>query len=123
MGDSLAALSQQQWPTKPDACAGNLAPSAKRVKKPRTCVNGSDGDSEDDVSTLPNSSADQNDLQEIESSTTLPTNMQDSCKSEGEDELFVTGRISPIYEKYYNLMEVLHIFPMIFKMKPIFGLT
>ena len=92
------------------------------MKKPRTCVNGSDSDSEDDVSTLLNSSADQNDLQEIESGTTLPTNMQDSCKSEGEDELFVTGRISPIYEKY-NLMEVLHIFPMIFKMKPIFGLT
>ena len=122
MGDSFAALSQQQWPAKRDACAANLAPSAKRVKKPRTCVNGSDSDSEDDVSTLLNSSADQNDLQEIESGTTLPTNMQDSCKSEGEDELFVTGRISPIYEKY-NLMEVLHIFPMIFKMKPIFGLT
>ena len=34
----------------------------------------------------------------------------------------VTGRISPIYERYYNLMEVLYIFPMIFKMKPIFDL-
>ena len=34
----------------------------------------------------------------------------------------VTGRISPIYEKYYNLMEVLCIFSMIFEMKPIFNL-
>ena len=34
----------------------------------------------------------------------------------------VTGRISPIYKIHYNLMEVLYIFPMIFKMKPIFDL-
>ena len=34
----------------------------------------------------------------------------------------VTGRISPMYKKYYNLMEVLYIFPMIFKMKTIFDL-
>ena len=31
----------------------------------------------------------------------------------------VTGRISPMYKKYYNLIEVLYIFPMIFKMKTI----
>ena len=34
----------------------------------------------------------------------------------------VTGLISLIYEKYYKLMEVLYIFPMIFKVKPIFNL-
>ena len=90
------------------------------MKKPRTFVNGSDSDSKDDVSTLLNSGTDQNELQEIESGTTLPTNMQDSCKSEGEDQLFLN---LPIYEKYYNLMEVLHIFPMVFKMKPILDLA
>ena len=35
-----------------------------------------------------------------------------------EIEWSVTERIPPIYEKYYNLMEVLYTFPMIFKMKP-----
>jgi len=54
------------------------------VKKPGTCVIGSDSDSEDDVSTLLNSGADQNELQEVESGLTLPTNMQDSCKNEGK---------------------------------------
>ena len=33
----------------------------------------------------------------------------------------VTGLISLICEKYYKLMEVLYIFPMIFKVKPIFN--
>ena len=33
----------------------------------------------------------------------------------------VTGLISLIYEKSYNLMEVLYIFPMIFKVKQIFN--
>ena len=33
----------------------------------------------------------------------------------------VTRLISPIYEKHYKLMEVLYIFPMIFKVKPIFN--
>ena len=87
MGDSFAALSQQRWPAKRDSCAGNLEPLAGRAKKPRTCVNGSDSDSEDDVSTVLNRGADQNEIQEIESGKTLPANTQDSCKSEGKDEL------------------------------------
>ena len=79
MGDSFAALSQQQRPAKRDSRAGNL--------EPRTCVNGSDSDGEDDVSTLLNSCADQDEIQEIESGTTLPANTQDNCKTEGEGEL------------------------------------
>ena len=39
------------------------------------------------LSTLLNSGADQNEIQEIESGTTLPAYKQDSYKSEGEDEL------------------------------------
>ena len=39
------------------------------------------------LSTLLNSGADQNEIQEIESGTTLRANKQDSCKSEGEDQL------------------------------------
>ena len=39
-----------------------------------------------------------------------------------QDQSTVTGRISPIYEKYYKLMKVLYIFPMIFKVKPISNL-
>jgi len=49
MGDSFAALSQQQRPAEQDSRAGNLEPLAGRVKKPRTLVNGSDSDSEDDA--------------------------------------------------------------------------
>ena len=37
------------------------------------------------------------------------------------DRAAVTGLISLIYEKYYKLMEVLYILPMIFKVKPIFN--
>ena len=87
MSDSFAALSQQQRPAKRNSRAENLEPLAGRTTKPRTCVNGSDSESEDDFSTLLNSGADQNEIQEIESGTTLPANKQDSCKSEGEDEL------------------------------------
>ena len=39
----------------------------------------------------------------------------------GDVQTSVTGLISLIYEKYYKLMEVLYIFPMIFKVKPIFN--
>ena len=87
MGDSFATLSRQQRPAKRDSRAENLEPLAGRTKKPRACVHGADSDSEDDVSTLLNSGADQIEIQEIESDTTLPANTQDSCKSEGEDEL------------------------------------
>ena len=36
-------------------------------------------------------------------------------------ETVVTGLISLIYEKYYKLVEVLYIFPIIFEGKPIFN--
>ena len=52
IGDSFAALWQQQRPAKRDSRTWNLEPLAGRAKKPRTSVNGSDSDSEDDVFTL-----------------------------------------------------------------------
>ena len=77
MGDSFAALSRQQRPAaKRDSRAGNLEPLAGRAKKPITCVNGSDSDSEDDVSTLLNSGADRK-FRKL-----LLVNTQDSCLSE-----------------------------------------
>ena len=39
------------------------------------------------MSTLLNSGADHNEIQEIGSGTTLPANTQDSCTNEGKDEL------------------------------------
>ena len=43
-----------------------------------------------------------------------------SVRKEGGSS-FVTGLISSIYEKYYKQMEVLYIFPMVFRVKPIFN--
>ena len=49
----------------------------------------------------------------------FPISYHPSCR---KDQSTVTGRISPIYEKYYKLMKVLYIFPIIFKVKLITNL-
>ena len=51
--------------------------------------------------------------------TFLTFTLNQEIKSKREEGGNATGLISQNYEKYYTLMEVLHIFSMVFKVKPI----
>ena len=86
MGEAFVALSKQR-PTKRDARSGNLDPLKGKTKKTRLAVSDTEeSDSDDaDVHELLATNA-ENDS--AEGAKTSSANSQDSCKNEGEDELF-----------------------------------